>query len=84
MVLKNLMSFLNIAFLFKAISVHDLEFKDDEIEYIDGIDFENNKVMIKKKIFSNTSTTIQVEDDKRSNIYIMWQNYMQDIKPNFL
>ena len=81
---KNLMSFLNIAFLFKAISVHDLEFKDDEIEYIDGIDFENNKVMIKKKIFSNTSTTIQVEDDKRSNIYIMWQNYMQDIKPNFL
>jgi hypothetical protein len=76
---KNLISFIYVAFLFKSITLQDVTFENDEIEKIDGIEFHPQKVMIKKKMFSNGNIQTPVEDDKKVNVLHLWNNFVQDI-----
>ena len=76
---KNLISFIYVAFLFKSITLQDVTFENDEIEKIDGIEFHPEKVMIKKKMFSNGNIQTPVEDDKKVNVLHLWNNFVQDI-----
>jgi hypothetical protein len=65
--------------LFKSITLQDVTFENDEIEKIDGIEFYPQKVMIKKKMFSNGNIQTPVEDDKKVNVLHLWNNFVQDI-----
>lgn len=78
---KNLISFLYIAFLFKSITINDIEFNDSEIVSIRGIDFSENKVSIQKKLLHESNQQVfNHEDEKKVGIYQLWNQFMNEIK----
>ena len=81
-ILKNLLSFLNNAFLFKVISVSDIVFnKLGEMESIKGIEFKKNKVVIKYHLFSNvTSSSISEDEVKKHNISSLWKIFLEELR----
>ena len=79
--LKNLLMFLNNAFLFKVISLNDIKFNNNTIDSIKGIIFKKNKIIIKYNLFSNVHNTSIVEDEiKKQNIIQLWKVFIDDIK----
>ena len=75
---KHLISFIYVAFLFKSITLQDVFFENDEIESIDGIEFHPQKVIVKKKMFSNSNISTPVEEEKKINILHLWNNFSLD------
>ena len=80
-VLKNLLMFLNNAFLFKIISLNDIKFHEHSIESIKGILFKKNKIIIKYNLFSNVNNISIVEDEiKKQNIMQLWKVFIDEMK----
>ena len=80
-VLKNLLSFLSNAFLFKIISLQDIQFKLDRIESIQGIIFKKNKILIQHDLFSNIHNTSIVEDElRKQNVLELWGQFLNGIE----
>lgn len=80
-VLKNLLSFLSNAFLFKVISLQDIQFKLDRIESIQGIIFKKNKILIQHDLFSNIHNTSIVEDElRKQNVLELWGQFLNGIE----
>jgi len=78
---KNLISFLYISFIFKSISIQDLEFENEEIVGINGIEFSPQNIIIKRKIFIHGNVPTPVEEEKQLCIYSLWNSFFQDVKP---
>ena len=80
-ILKNLLMFLNNAFLFKVISLNDITFDNQSIESIKGILFKKNKIIIKYNLFSNVNNISIVEDEmKKQNIIQLWKIFIDEMK----
>lgn len=80
-VLKNLLSFLSNAFLFKIITLQDIQFKLDQIESIQGIIFKKNKILIQHDLFSNIHNTSIVEDElRKQNVLELWGQFLNGIE----
>ena len=80
-ILKNLLMFLNNAFLFKVISLNDITFDNQSIESIKGILFRKNKIIIKYNLFSNVNNISIVEDEmKKQNIIQLWKIFIDEMK----
>ncbi len=80
-VLKNLLSFLSNAFLFKVISLQDIQFKLDRIESIEGIIFKKNKIFIQHNLFSNIHNTSIIEDElRKQNVLELWGQFLNGIE----
>lgn len=78
---KNLISFLYIAFLFKSITVNDIQFEDSEIKSINGIEFSENKISIKKRLLQdNIQPTIINEEEKKTSLVQLWNQFVVDLK----
>lgn len=81
---KKVISFLLVGFLFKLITLKDVQFNDKHIIDIKGIKFEKNKIILKNnflydKNFSFNSG-IFLEESNKKNIQTMWQNFQIDLK----
>jgi len=81
---RKIISFLLVGFLFKLITLKDVQFDDKHIINIKGIKFEENKIILKNnflydKNFSFNSG-IFIEETNKKNIQGMWQTFQTDIK----
>jgi hypothetical protein len=78
---KNLISFLYIAFLFKSITINDIQFEKSEIKSINGIEFSENKILIKKRLLQdNIQQTVINEDEKKTSLVQLWNTFLVDLK----
>ena len=81
---RNLISFLYNAFLFKVIQINDIEFNNGEIISINGIEFRPQQIIIQKKLFQNNFVLNTIEEEKKTNIYQLWFQYISELKSSFI
>lgn len=63
---RYLLSIIFIATVFKVISAKDIHYSDGKIHAIDGIDFDNNKVILERNVYSSeVSFAPQIVLDKK-------------------
>lgn len=75
--LKKILMFLQNAFLFKVLSLSDLDIKEDKIHSIKGIVFKKNKIIIEHDLFSNIHSFHVSEDEiKKTNIIDLFSNFI--------
>ena len=78
---KYLVSIIFIAFIFKALFPNDIIMKNGKIENINGIEFENGKVSVKRDIYSidstNVSTSIIIDKPYMSD---EWEKYLNGLR----
>lgn len=77
---KYLLSIIIVALMFKAISSDDIEYSDNKIHKINGIDFEKNKIIINKDIYN---TEVDIIDDsvvETKNMIDNWEKYLNNLR----
>jgi len=81
---RKIISFLLVGFLFKLITLKDVQFDEKHIINIKGIKFEENKIVLKNNFLydkkSSVNSGIFIEETNKKNIQGMWQNFQNDIK----
>ena len=72
-----LVYYIVIGMLFKQLVQcdSDIIFKDERIIKIDGISFENNKVIITKNIYNYSNNKIKNKNETKQNMYKNWVKY---------
>ena len=77
---KYLLSILFIAIVFKVISTEDIEYSKGKIQNINGIEFCNNKIIIKKNIYD---ISIDFSPETCTNKKVMgenWEKYLNTLR----
>jgi hypothetical protein len=81
---RKVISFLLVGFLFKLITLKDVQFNEKYIKNIKGLEFEDNKIILKNNFLYNKNfsfnSSIFVEENNKKNIEFLWYNYKTDIK----
>lgn len=81
---RKVISFLLVGFLFKLITLKDVQFNEKYIKNIKGLEFEDNKIILKNNFLYNKNfcfnSSIFVEENNKKNIEYLWYNYQTDIK----
>lgn len=83
---KKIINYLYTAFMFKNISMENIQFEDGYISNIDGIEFSDRKVSIVKNLLYNQKTEFNEniiylsEEDKKKNLSHYWLAYLHDLK----
>lgn len=76
-----LLSLIFIAMIFKAISHKDIEYFDGKIHNINGINFENKRIIVIRDIFTicenNSKNASESTKIKMSNV---WEKYLNDLR----
>jgi len=75
---KHLLSMISIGMIFKVISNKDIEFKDGVIERIEGIKFENKKLIFEKNIYNLDTAYSYVLIDKPC-LYVEWEKFLNKL-----
>lgn len=77
---KYLMSIIFLAIVFKVITYKDIDYSENKINHIDGIDFENKKVILKTNIYNiNVSFEPYIFLDKKI-LSEHWDKYIKELK----
>jgi len=77
---RYLLSILMIALTFKVITAADIDYRDDRIHHIDGIDFAKRQVIIKHDIYNlEVSFAPHIVVDKKS-MAENWEKYLKDLR----
>lgn len=77
---RYLMSIIMLALVFKVITADDIDYRDGRIYNIDGIDFEEKKVIIQRDLYDlevNFGTNIVMNKKLMSE---NWEKYLKDLE----
>lgn len=86
---RKIINYLYSAFMFKNISIDNIDFENGYISNIDGIEFSKKKVSIVKNMLCditdlNENIIYFSEDDKKKNLSYFWTIYLHDMKETIL
>ena len=87
---KKIINYLYTAFMFKNISIDNIDFENGYISKIDGIEFSNRKISIIKNLLYNPKTefteniTYLSEEEKKKNLSHYWTTYLHEIKNSYI
>jgi len=77
---KYLLSVIFIATVFKVIDKKDIEYSDGKIQHIDGIEFTQNKIIIKRNIYDiDVGFSPEIFADKKT-ISDNWDKYLANLR----
>jgi hypothetical protein len=75
-----LLSIIYIAMIFKVITNKDVCYSNGKITHIEGIEFENKKVILKRKIYTNDSNFSSVEVKKEKKDFSEgWEKFLSNL-----
>lgn len=78
---KYLLSILCMSVLFKVITSEDIKYSDGKIQDIEGIEFCNKKIVIKKNIYDIPMDFSQeIDNDARKTMNENWEKYLSILK----
>lgn len=77
---RHLLSIITVALCFKVLTGDDICYKDGQIASIEGVDFLNKQVVIKKNLYSlETSFVPNIMLDKKL-MADSWEKYLKDLR----
>lgn len=80
---KYLLSIIIISIMFKTISTKDIEYEDDRIRNIKGIEFEDGEVILKRPLCSLSSVIAETPDiGEGKKMSENWGKYLKQIRAN--
>ena len=77
---KYLLSVLFMAIVFKVITSKDIDYSDGKIQNIDGIEFSNKKIILKRNIYT---TEVNISPEILTNKQLMsdnWEKYLKELR----
>lgn len=77
---KYLLSILFISMVLKVITSDDIKYYDGKIQHIDGIEFSNKKIVIKRNIYDITLDFSQETELNTKTMSENWQKYVEMIR----
>jgi hypothetical protein len=81
---KYLLSVILLSVMFKIISSKDISFEDGKIQHIEGIEFENGEVIVKKSLCSHNIKNIENQNNEMSDTLLSenWIKYLKFLSEN--
>lgn len=76
---KFLLAVITISIMFKTISVKDIIYEDDEIVHIEGIEFEQGEILLKRPICTSSKMTEPQIVPKTKKVSDLWTKYLKTI-----
>jgi hypothetical protein len=76
---KFLLAVITISIMFKTISVKDIVYEDDEIVHIEGIEFEQGEILLKRPICTSSKMTEPQIVPKTKKVSDLWTKYLKTI-----
>jgi hypothetical protein len=68
--------------MFKTITPKDIEYKDDKIQHITGLDFSKGKIILKRPLCSTIGSSTSIEtpeitpENNSKNLSENWEKYL--------
>ena len=67
--------------MFKSITINDIQFENSEIKSINGIEFSENKILIKKRLLQDNIQQATInEDEKKTSLVQLWNQFLLELK----
>jgi hypothetical protein len=77
---KRLLAVILVSMMFKTITTKDIEYNDGKIQNIDGINFEQGKVILERPICSNIIDSVTEELETSKRMYDNWDKYLKSLR----
>jgi hypothetical protein len=77
---RYLLSVIVISMIFKIITVKDIIYKNGKIEIIEGINFENKKIIVKRDIYSLDNVVITQHIVEKKIASDTWDKYLKELR----
>lgn len=77
---RTLLSNIFIGMIFKVINVKDIIYENGEIKEINGISFENNKIIYEKNMYDIDTEFQKCIIETKSSISDSWEKYINNLK----
>jgi len=77
---KKLLTYIYICMIFKSVTSKDIFFEDDKITHIDGLEFEDGKVILTRSLCSGGSYSAhqELENKEILDIPLLWEKYIKN------
>jgi hypothetical protein len=75
---KYLFSIISISILFKTLTSKDINYDDNKIESINGLEFKKGEIIVNMSLY-NKNILYAPEEEEKKNIYHLWEKYLDSL-----